>query len=133
MRRPIVWAAIIALIMMAGCQNQELLRCQQEKQDLQAQVEKLQEDLINSMTVFNEMLGLVETQNKKLQKDLDAAVEQTRAEVEAQFTETVNTLRRQLDEKNQALLLAQKEIKKLKALIKELEKKIKRLEGASTL
>ena len=70
MRRYQVWAVVIGLLLAAGCQNQELLQCQQEKQDLQVQVEKLQTDFEEMKDMYDEMIDIIYTKNKELKKEI---------------------------------------------------------------
>lgn len=70
MRRYQVWAVVIGLLLAAGCQNQELLQSQQDKQDLQAQVEKQQTDLEETKAMYDEMIDIIYAENKELKKEI---------------------------------------------------------------
>ena len=115
---------LVLIMMVVGCQNETLLKCQEENLALKEQLALSEKKLEDTKMVYDQMFDLIQAENEKLkstdQENLKTAKELT----EGELKETIRMLRQQLDERTKTLLLTQQELKKLQERIKELEKKI---------
>jgi len=119
MKYPLICTALLVLWSAPGCQNQELIQCRQEKQTLQTQLQESEQKLNESINMFKQMFDMIEKENAGVREEMQRKVHQAEIKTQAQENKqaqleaTIKSLQMQLEEKNQALLTAQKEIKKL--------------------
>ena len=126
MRQIAIFLAILMTLITVGCQNQELIQCQQDKLDLQEQLKINETKLQQTIAVYDDMFELLEKENAKLREQQTIATPPVKVQTQSQLEEDNIRLRQQLDQRTMDLLKLQQTNKALQAKIKELEKKIKK-------
>lgn len=138
MAKQCVWfLAVIAVVLFAGCENKELIQCQQDSQALQSKFEKVQENtgevmsgLIESSNACKNQIKSLEgavasaksdlLKSKKRNKDCQGQIGQLKGHI-AELEKQLGQLKTKTQEAQTFLQSILAENEKLKAQIKELK------------
>ena len=107
----------VCFILMTGCQNTELIQCQQDNQQLQKQLKTC----TTYKKGFEDVANKVTEELAKLKEQHKAEIEQIRSQTRADMVKSMKQQRTQMAQKASLLRESQKGLKKLEARCEELE------------
>lgn len=136
-KRYVVWLSVVSIVLFAGCENKELIQCQQDQQALKTKFDSAQKNTEKMVTTLIEASQLEQVKVKSLEEQVAAAndnllksqskAKKSQAEI-SQLTKRIGDQKKQLDQLQAKTQEAQTflqsvlaENEKLKAQIQELQ------------
>lgn len=128
MRTMAFCVGLVGLLLIAGCQNPELLQCQEENTVLVAQAADLQKKLEKEIESSKKLFTVLMEESKTSKKEIDELTQEIKTQGE-KSQKSLSESRGKFEQATINLLKSQQDNKKLQAELEALQEKISASDG----
>ncbi len=122
MKSSIIGLIFLGIMMGSGCQNKELIQCQQDNASLQGQLGDSQKQMVQAKASGEQIANVLMGEMGRLKKDHESEIKQVHGQAKAEFDQRVSELNAKLTERTRELL-------KVRSTVKNKENEIKQING----
>lgn len=114
---------LLGLILIVGCENSELIQCQEEKQLIEPRITELEQELQSERSATGTILTALAQENDSYKKQIQALTEKLDAE-RAKVMENRRNDRAKLEESLKTGLAAQRDATELRTQLSQLRQQL---------